>query len=749
MTTLPPRVERHSRAVLAAAVAAVILVLVAAWQAGRYAEQQMRAATGKTITTVNALTHQALLTWVHENEGTVQIWAGDAKVVSLVEALLVLPHQREVLLASPLQQQLRQTLKSMMETRHYAGYFVIAPDHINLSSMRDRNIGLENLLTHQPQLLARAWAGETVISVPQISDVPLTDSDGVLRDGLPTQFVVSPIRNGTGAIIALLTFRIDPRRDFAAILAHGIWGDTGETIAFDKNARLLSESRHMPRLRARGVLTAEQSPILNATLTVPGTNGRLTRLAQQALASDEYTSGVVLDTYPDYSNEPVLGAWIWDPELGMGLATEIDEAEALRDLQPLRLTIWAMAIALAAAIVIMLYLHLGASRKLAQEKDRHRALVQNMSEGLVVHDHSGAIVTVNPQAITMLGLTEDQFLGRTSFDPRWHTLKEDGSPFPPAEHPAMVTLHTGQPQTGVVMGVFHPDDETLSWISINSRAVESEGQLRYVVVTFRDITEQRQGEQEREKLREQLQQAQKMEALGQLTSGIAHDFNNILLAIQGHAELLAMLPQDAPAEKRQRYLAQIQNAIERASTLVQQLLLFSRNKPGRPVATAAGTVVHEVAAMLQPTFPAAIRFDIEIAAGLPMIMIDQTQLHQVIANLCINARDAMAGKGTLHISLHRERVAQGQCCSCHQPVSGEWLALDIRDTGHGISSAILARIFEPFFTTKEFGKGSGMGLAMVHGIMHEHRGHIMVTSEPGHGTLFRLLFPPYSADGAL
>lgn len=263
---------------------------------------------------------------------------------------------------------------------------------------------------------------------------------------------------------------------------------------------------------------------------------------------------------------------------------------------------------------------------------------------------------------------------------------------------------------------------------------------------------------ERLQLQRQLQQAQKMEAIGQLTGGIAHDFNNILASILGFTGLaLERHVRDEDVELRE-YLGEVYHAGERARDLITQMLAFSRGGSNESQRVVLQPLVKEAVKMLRATLPSTIKLSTEFDKDVPAVVLDPVQLHQVVMNLCINARDATGGKGHIDIRVrHIRDIGRGEqpaqtdasilgvhdtCNSCHADITaGEYVELSVHDTGTGMNKDQLSRIFQPFFTTKEVGKGSGMGLSMAHGIVHQHGGHILVDSVPGVGTTFRVLFP--------
>jgi len=267
------------------------------------------------------------------------------------------------------------------------------------------------------------------------------------------------------------------------------------------------------------------------------------------------------------------------------------------------------------------------------------------------------------------------------------------------------------------------------------------GKLVRIYGSIQNITSYHALQNERTELISQLQQAQKMEAMGQLAGGVSHEFNNILQSIIGYTDLAVNEHAMDAHSNLDFYLAQVMQAAQSAKNLVAQVLSFSRTSFSEPVLLDVASVVEAALDMLRPVMPSAISIRFSVEKNLPKIRCDKTQLHQIVVNLCINARDAMKGRGQLEVNLRRVNKAQQLCSSCHQNFSGNYVELSVSDNGIGVSEKIQARIFEPFFTTKAVGAGTGMGLAVVHGITHEHHGHIEFISQPDHGAVFRILFP--------
>jgi signal transduction histidine kinase/HAMP domain-containing protein len=244
---------------------------------------------------------------------------------------------------------------------------------------------------------------------------------------------------------------------------------------------------------------------------------------------------------------------------------------------------------------------------------------------------------------------------------------------------------------------------------------------------------------ERTSLEDQLRQAQKMESVGQLAAGVAHDFNNILTIIQGHSGLLMSRPNLSPVMTTS--IQAVSFAAERAASLTRQLLMFSRKQVMQPKATGLKDVVASMSKMLQRLLGETITLECQSPSQLPNIRGDTGMMEQVLMNLAVNSRDAMPKGGKLFISTEAVRIDDNYARKHPDSRPGDFVCLQVRDTGTGMDAATMKRIFEPFFTTKEAGKGTGLGLATVYGIVKQHSGWIEVASQPGQGTTFKIYFP--------
>lgn len=329
----------------------------------------------------------------------------------------------------------------------------------------------------------------------------------------------------------------------------------------------------------------------------------------------------------------------------------------------------------------------------------------------------------NPTAMDELYVPPEQFIGRRMNDI-----------LPPPQAALFAAKFEEQRSSGKVITFEYqltiPNGERYYEARLTSLAYSDD-----IIVLIRNIVERKQLEQ-------QLQQAQKMEALGQLTGGIAHDFNNILAAILGYSNLALERCVSDPSDKLARYLGEVISASERARDLIAKMLAYSRTSSVvESVPLDISAEVEKTVAMLSVAIPAGIQFVTRIEANVPSVRIDPIDVQQSLVNLVINAKDAIGERGRIDIKLARVQINQKACAVCHNIIDGDYVALEVKDTGTGIPVNIQQRIFDPFFTTKDIGKGSGLGLSMVQGVVIKNNAHLLIETDQEQGTSFRLLFP--------
>ena len=369
-----------------------------------------------------------------------------------------------------------------------------------------------------------------------------------------------------------------------------------------------------------------------------------------------------------------------------------------------------------------------------ESEARLRGVFESMAEGVIVQNQTGTILECNPAACTILGLTHDHLLGRRALGPENGCIREDGTPMPRAEQPDALALRGGVAVRNVVMGVpLTTSGNTapaLRWIFVNSMPLPVGTSMTpntkgaRLVTTFADITAQRQA-------LEELRRAQRLELVGRLAGGTVHDFNNFLTVMIGLAGLVQRgLPADHPALPD---LARLVEAGEQAAHLAGQLLAFSKQKKPTIHGVDLNTIIVHTSKLIKGSLPPGIQVEHQLQGDVLLVNGDETQLKQVVMNLCLNARDAMDKGGTITV---------GTAAAAGQSATGKRLVkLTVADTGHGIPPEMQERIFEPFFSTKEH--GTGLGLAVVRQIVEGLGGRITVTSQPGNGTCMEVLLPAY------
>ncbi|WP_161600935.1 PAS domain S-box protein [Teichococcus oryzae] len=367
--------------------------------------------------------------------------------------------------------------------------------------------------------------------------------------------------------------------------------------------------------------------------------------------------------------------------------------------------------------------------KLIAERTQERDQVWNSStDMLCVITLEGRLTSVNPAWTAVLGWEEGALRNRDVLD---LTHPEDRS----AGLATLEALRQGRPQFNRINRMCHRDGGH-RWLSWNAAVAGNR-----IYATARDITAEREREEARMQLEEQLRQSQKMEAVGQLTGGLAHDFNNLLTGVIGSLDLLeARLGTDGRSMELDRYLMAARGSAERAAALTHRLLAFSRRqtldpRPTRPDALAAG-----MEELVRRTVGPAIELQLRHEAESWTTLCDPNQLESALLNLCINARDAMPAGGRLVIATANRRL-DGRAARLLDLAPGCYVMLEVADTGEGMPREVSARAFDPFFTTKPIGKGTGLGLSMVYGFARQSGGRAVINSQPGQGTTVSLYLP--------
>ena len=363
-------------------------------------------------------------------------------------------------------------------------------------------------------------------------------------------------------------------------------------------------------------------------------------------------------------------------------------------------------------------------------KNRLDSIIQNAPLGILLLDRTGNVILANQTSRTIFGTEIEELENQNLFDA-----------IPSLKHPnvryALKKVLKGDSFT--FDGVFENEEHRRVTIRLFFTPItDQSGDVENILAILEDVSLQ-------ESLQQQLLQSQKMESIGTLAGGISHDFNNVLEGILGYTSLIKTI---APENSEiYSYVNLIEQAAKQASVVTQQLLSISYGGSYSLKPTDINSLVKESAEFLRHTFPKSLEIKTEFSSEQLLASVDSSQLQQAIMNICINARDAMEGKGKLTVSTSRFKADASFAAKLVEAYEGEFVRLDIEDTGPGIPDDIINKIFEPFFTTKEKGKGTGLGLSTTYRIVKNHSGFITVDSEVGKGTLFSIFLPIISVEG--
>ena len=473
------------------------MVVSCIWISHVLTEQQHRQAE-QTLTSMLHTTHQGIRTWLREEQTRAKVWAQRPEIIKLTKQLLDAPRTQRALLDHPAQDQLRQNLRGVIKASNYDGFFIIAPDEISLGSMRNSNVGTPNLISSYTNALDKVWAGESVVSPPQQSDVPLGNAFGQLVDGMYTMFVLAPVTD-RGQVIAALAFRIDITKELEPLLLNGRYGISGNNYVFDEDAKMVCHSliesdpwtdltiQHQAAINKDFVL---RDPGVNLTLgetaELPREQQPLTLMAQSATLGQ---SGVNIEGYRDFRGIHVIGAWMWDSQIGFGLASEVEVAEAyqllnLTNRALVLLTLVAVALGLGIVGVMRYQQH-----KLIEAEVRHRNLIANLPAAayLMLPGSEYDLRYVSDQIESLTGYPAKQF-----YEPPNHKLKDM---IHPQDQPRVIQELKKAQETG------HPyayeyrlinRDGDVRWVYDQGRVIYDEKEaVRSIEGVITDITERK------------------------------------------------------------------------------------------------------------------------------------------------------------------------------------------------------------------------------------------------------------------
>lgn len=756
------------------------IAVLAAWEISDI-QSMVKDDLGKSLKAALETSHDGIDRLYESQRREAQVLASEYWLREKVDELLDTPPTKDALINSPAQAELRSFMKPILDTLGYLGFFIIGVDGINLASTRDENIADINLLA-SGGFLDRIYAGETLISLPLLSDVPLPSSvTGEEEPNVATMFSATPIRGVNGTINAMLAVRLDPYSSLSKTFEIGRFGETGETYAFDRSGTLISQSRFEEQLVKINLLPPARNSILNIEIRDPGVDlgaaetpvlpreqQPLTIMAQSA------TMGISdnnLDGYRDYRGVPVIGAWIWDDNLGFGIATEVNAEEAFTTFANMRLAVITFALVSTGLLLLLAVIFSLNRRQIAKRDRRNNLILSSVGQGIYGVDTKGNATFVNREGCLLLGYTEEELLGKPMHEMIHHSYP-DGSHFPRDE------CHM---YNSFITGTTHNVDDEVLWskdglavpVSYTSRPIIKEGDnISGAVVTFTDISQRREAEREQQRLQEELSEARKLESLGHLSAGIAHEINtpcqyvsdnmsfmaDAIAKIEPLLLLIHNMLEEAEANGRQlgademkkiqklyedadiEYLigeatmsiGQSQSGMDRIKRIVLAMKAFSH--PGNErVLLDLNEAIANTLIVASSEWKDHAKLVTHYDESLPLIRCIPSAISQAILNIVVNAAHAIA-----------DVIDEGVLgeITVSTTMEDDQAVIKIADTGRGMPEAVRKKIFDPFFTTKEVGRGTGQGLVITYkAICKDHNGSIEVDSKLGKGTCFTIRLP--------
>lgn len=676
---------------------------------------------------------------LNKNKSAVKLWANSPEIRAATRELLALQKTSKSLLNSDVQNRLRIWFKPLKEVTGYQGYFIIAPNNINLASSRDQNIGHKTPLLNQPKILQRIWQGEAIVSLPQRAHIPLADGQGALHENQPTLFIGAPILNDAGQSIAIFIFRLNPSDDFTAIFQQGGMGESGKTYAFDSQARLISNSRFDQHLRDAGLITKDQRGMLNLEIRDPGVDLTVQQtspyprrehpLTRMAAAAVQGQSGIDLDGYRDYRGVPVVGAWKWDPELGFGIATEQNIDEAYTTIKATRkiLFIFSLLLILLSLATLRIY---SLQQRRQQAEYKFRALLESAPDAMVIVNNKGIITLINEQTEKLFQYPREELLDQTveMLIPEQYV----------GEHVNHRNHYISQPKTrrmGAQKDLYgKKKDGTHVPLEISLNHLESdEGML--IASAIRDISDRKEAEAELKENREHLQElvTQRTAALEasnkeleSYSHSIAHDLRQPLRSITSFSQILLEDANDKLNAEEKDNLNRIATAGKKMSRLIEDILELSRitRCELHPVSLDLSDLSRRILSLLEASQPERVvltQVQEGISASCDPKLIE-IALQQLFGNAWKFTRDTQTPK-----------IIFGCRTIDDKPT------YYVQDNGMGFDMKYGDTLFKPFHHPHSGSEAEvmGIGLAMAQRAIQRHGGRIWAESELGQGmTIF-------------
>lgn len=724
-----------------------------------YAEKRQFEALDYSLSTLLSTTHQRLKVWMKYEQNMLEQVGKNKELLNLVEQLLLLPEEKLALKNSPLQTQIRRFFKSRESEVGNLGFFIISPNKISLSSRRDNNIGIENVIHKtRPGLLNKVLQGESVFIPPVHSDVNLEGNTlHNNNDITPTMFFASPVVNDKDEVIAIITKRVNFDGVFSSILTAGFIGKSGETYAIDKSGTLLSNVRFENDLKNIGFIEEHERSALNIRVLDPGKSllnltERVTQESQWPLTlmASHINSGKTgsnLEGYRDYRGVEVIGSWLWDDTLNMGVAAEVDMEESLELLIIFRYTIWSILfislMLVFGGTLFTLKVGTRATKTLARShleleslvNERTKALEMNMKrtssiidtavDAIIMIDSNNIILMFSPAAERTFGHKAVDVIGQSILiiiPPDYHKAHLAGMRRMVAGQAANLLNKTIQISALHKNGHIFPTDFSVSgWV---------ENEEHFFVAVLRDISERKMVEDELLHAKNEAEIA--TQAKSEFLANMSHEIRTPMNAIIGMS-YLAM--QTSLSRKQADYVNKIQSSAEALLGIINDILDFSKIEAGKldleeiPF-NLNDTIDHLVQIISHKSQEKSLELLIDLSPDLPLDLVgDSLRLGQILINL---ANNSIKFTDQGEIVIKAKPIKQND-----KNVTVEF---SVCDTGIGMTEEQLGRLFQSFSqadasTTRKYG-GTGLGLTISKTLTELMQGEIWVESTSGEGSQF-------------
>ena len=747
--------------VLLIALAVLLALGGIGYEADRRLIERARNEVGRELSAILNTTDRAVQDWFQAHEEEIQAWGRDPELVAAGQDLSRLDPTTEALSQAPQQERLENRLTPILLQAEYRGFSVVSIDGVVLASSRRTELG-------------RRLREETLSFLERLLEDSLPSIVGLPQQGRGTGFaamqVATVLRDSGDVPIAVLLLRIDPEQSFTQILRRGAIGESGESYAFNRDGKLISESRFDEDLKKLGLVPEFGRSILSVDIRDPGGNmlqgyqpqllredQPLTVMARSAIESG---TGRDLNGYNDYRGVPVVGAWTWDERHQLGIATEIDVTEAYDSLDQTRLL---FRIALGTTSLLIMGMGalfywmrrsqaiLSAKRQqsvlsmvaaqadLEQSEERMRTVMESATDAIICSDEQGHVVLWNPAAEKMLGHQASEMRGRplAAIIPESSLAAHDEGFRNMIASRGLLTRTAGRPAR---LQARHADGHEFP-IELSLGTGMAEGVL-LVTGFIRDITERVEMESEIQAAREKAEDANR--AKSAFLANMSHELRTPMNAIIGYTEMLTEECEDDGNEQYVPDLNKVQAAGKHLLSLINDVLDLSKVEAGRmDLFTEDFSVAELVSDVVATTHPLIAkggnRLEQDLAADLGFVNADLTKLRQSIFNLLSNA-SKFTKDGVVTLSASRD-LRDDQ----------SWLVLSVSDTGIGIPADKLDHVFEEFAqaddsTTREYG-GTGLGLPLSRRLCQLMGGDLTVTSESGVGSTFTIEIPTTVSEG--